>query len=577
MRLSHRRLAATLSLVVTLPLISVSTAAEAGAEAAPEAGTPSWSLPPGPLPLGPGTLTETRVEQQLAPGVTLTTITRGYNDTAREYWTIGVNIPVGPVMPAPDPSAPQGAIGPLDKANAVAQQLRDAPAVAQEMASRGWQPRIEPVDYAEGYPGGLIGYTLRIGRYATKPAASDPLLVALAAAQFRAFTVYTGQDGRPENTGPWVVRVLSVDPKRFDGRIRATVGDWVSGRETTTDMARKAGALYAMNGGFFTISPADGTPGVPAGLSVVDGTVLTAATNGRYALVLGNDGEKTRIAPLWSRYTIRFGAATHLVDALNRVPGVVRNCGGTGGDAPTQRPVHDFTCTDPDELVVLTPEYGTTPAAGAGVEALVDHSGTVTAVRPRTGASVPAGYRLVQATGVDATWLASHAAVGSRMHLETTVTDDAGQRIEFGRTDSVVNGGPLLVSDGRIAVNPVADGLVHEDPALNLPASGLGAAFGYAWFIRDNPRSGLGVDSSGRLLFVQVDGRQDTYSQGLSIMAYAQVMRALGAVDAINLDGGGSSATVVNGQLVSSPSDLDPQGRPVERQNGDAIVLVPRG
>ncbi len=95
MRLTRRRLAATLALAVTLPLISVTTAAEAS--------TPSWSLPPGPLPLGPANLTETRTEQRLAPGVTLTTITRGYNDSAHEYWTIGVNIPVGPVKPDPDP------------------------------------------------------------------------------------------------------------------------------------------------------------------------------------------------------------------------------------------------------------------------------------------------------------------------------------------------------------------------------------------------------------------------------------------------------------------------------------------
>ncbi len=117
MRLTRRRLAATLALAVTLPLISVTTAAEAS--------TPSWSLPPGPLPLGPANLTETRTEQRLAPGVTLTTITRGYNDSAHEYWTIGVNIPVGPVKPDPDPDA-------LDKANAVAEQLRETPSVAQD-------------------------------------------------------------------------------------------------------------------------------------------------------------------------------------------------------------------------------------------------------------------------------------------------------------------------------------------------------------------------------------------------------------------------------------------------------------
>ncbi len=52
-------------------------------------------------------------------------------------------------------------------------------------------------------------------------------------------------------------------------------------------------------------------------------------------------------------------------------------------------------------------------------------------------------------------------------------------------------------------------------------------------------------------------------------------MKSLGSVEAINLDGGGSSATVINGKLVSSPSDKDSAGNPLERKDGDAIVVVP--
>jgi hypothetical protein len=369
--------------------------------------------------------------------------------------------------------------------------------------------------------------------------------------------------------------VLTLDPRVFHGHVSSTVGDAVSGQETTSAMARKAGALYAVNGGFFTISPLDGTPGVPAGLSVVSGDVLTTATNGRVALVLGEGGLRTRIARLNSRYTIRFGAAAHLLDGLNRPPGVIRNCGGVGGDTPTQRPVQDFTCTDPDEVVALTPRYGAMPPAGPGVEAVVGPNGRVTALRPRTGAAVPPGDTLVQAIGADAIWLAAHATPGTRMVLDTTVVDEQGRPVHFGPLDSVVNGGPQLLAGGQIAVNPGPDGLAHEDPALGLPDSALGAGFAYGWLVRDNPRTGLGVDAQGRLLFVQADGRQAALSQGLSILAFAEVMRALGAVDAINFDGGGSSATVVNGQLISSPSDVDKNGNPMERLDGEAIVVVP--
>jgi exopolysaccharide biosynthesis protein len=46
-------------------------------------------------------------------------------------------------------------------------------------------------------------------------------------------------------------------------------------------------------------------------------------------------------------------------------------------------------------------------------------------------------------------------------------------------------------------------------------------------------------------------------------------MRALGARNALNLDGGGSSAMVVDGRLVNRPSDG------AERAVSDAIVVSP--
>jgi hypothetical protein len=464
--------------------------------------------------------------------------------------------------------------------------LLDDPAVAQEMHSRGWQPRVEPVDYAPAlvdYAGGLVGYTLRVGQYPGKPDKTDSLFQAMSDAGFRPFAVHTGQDGRPGSTGPWVVRVLVVDFGAFGGRVRSTVGDWVSGQQTTSAMARAAGASYAINGGFFTINPADGTPGVPAGLSVIGGRTMTAATNGRTALVLGDYGRHTRVAPLWSRHAVSFvvedsdearSGGWHPVDGLNRPPGLIRDCGGVGDDTPTERPVHDFTCTDSDETVVFTPEYGLAPPSGPGVEVVVDRKGIVVAVRSRDGVAVPAGYRVVSATGADARWLAAHASIGARMRLRSDVVDEAGDSLHLDRRDYVVNGGPRLVADGRIAVNPRTDGLLHEDPRLNLPPSALGASFGYAWFLREHPRSAVGIDAKGRLIFVQADGRQEQYSQGLTIKELADVMASLGAVDAINLDGGGSSATVVNGELVSTPSDVNSQGDHVERADGDAIVVT---
>jgi len=50
-----------------------------------------------------------------------------------------------------------------------------------------------------------------------------------------------------------------------------------------------------------------------------------------------------------------------------------------------------------------------------------------------------------------------------------------------------------------------------------------------------------------------VDGRQ-TVSRGVSLEELAQLMLDVGAVEALNLDGGGSSTLVVNGVLLNRPT-----------------------
>jgi ABC-type multidrug transport system ATPase subunit len=60
-----------------------------------------------------------------------------------------------------------------------------------------------------------------------------------------------------------------------------------------------------------------------------------------------------------------------------------------------------------------------------------------------------------------------------------------------------------------------------------------------------HPRSILGVNAAGdRLWLVTIDGRQKGYSEGASFAESALILQALGAANAINLDGGGSTALV---------------------------------
>ena len=83
-----------------------------------------------------------------------------------------------------------------------------------------------------------------------------------------------------------------------------------------------------------------------------------------------------------------------------------------------------------------------------------------------------------------------------------------------------------------------------------------------------HPRTAVGIMADGRVLLVVVDGRS-LRSGGASIVGLANLMRSLGAVDALNLDGGGSSTMVVNGRVVNSPSDGH------ERAVTSALVVLP--
>ncbi|GIV61526.1 MAG: hypothetical protein KatS3mg044_0392 [Rhodothermaceae bacterium] len=67
-----------------------------------------------------------------------------------------------------------------------------------------------------------------------------------------------------------------------------------------------------------------------------------------------------------------------------------------------------------------------------------------------------------------------------------------------------------------------------------------------------HPRTAVGRTAEGDLLILVVDGRQ-LESRGVNLEELARLMHSLGAVDAINLDGGGSVSLVVRGRLINRP------------------------
>ncbi|WP_327257189.1 phosphodiester glycosidase family protein [Streptomyces sp. NBC_01244] len=504
-------------------LAALGAAPETGAVGRPTAAPrPVEGVAPEPSTLP---LPESKQSTVIAPGVTQTSIVLGRTD-ADDVWTVHVNQPLTADLPYSQATA---ALGPKERADRVAAALR----------AKGLQPRVERVlipAFADR-PAGTLGWTVRIGRYADQRAATAAL-AQVRAAGFAGDTRYTAQDGTDAGALQRVF-VLQVDFKRFTGRLASDFGPSIDVPEKLPDLAAAAGALAGINAQWFGA-------GAPLGLYVKDGRLLGAATQGRGGFRITNGGRQLDVDTYTTRITVRAGGSTREIDGVNRIPGEIWNCGGVGGDQPTQRPQHDFKCTDESELVRFTPEWST-PPTGAGAEVVLDRDDRVTAVHHTRGAKPPAGGSTLQAIGESAEWLVSHARPGARLGITQRVLDGAGHDVPLTPDTTILQIGPTLVRDGRIAVNALADGIIRE---------GDDQTFTYNWVVRGNPRSMIGVDGQGRLLLVVVDGRRAGWSEGLGVAAAAKLMKSLGAREALNLDGGGSSVMVTAGSgIVNRPSD----------------------
>ncbi|MET9348023.1 phosphodiester glycosidase family protein [Streptomyces termitum] len=363
--------------------------------------------------------------------------------------------------------------------------------------------------------------------------------------------------------GPVRIAVLRIAP---DARARITGahGANMAVTQTVRQAARRAGALAAVNASYFDIKGGkafSGYPGDPVGLYVEDGRVLSEARDDGAALLLGR-----RDGRLWARITQvatpgRVTAADgteRRLDGVDRVAGRLRPCRGTDRDRleaegrSWREDPRTGLCADPDEIVEFTPSWGVdTPQGRRGsVEALLDADGTVRRLRSPAGGPVPKDGRTLYGTGEGADWLREHAGPGTAPSLAMPLTDLSGTDLTAG-VETAVGGGRRLLDGGRVALGP------RDLAATDRP-----------------PRTLAGVTADGSVLLVTVDGRDPGGSEGATLSEAAGLLRSLGAVDAVNLDGGGSTTMVVDGELRNRPREAvgDPVG---ERRVATVLAVLP--
>jgi hypothetical protein len=278
----------------------------------------------------------------------------------------------------------------------------------------------------------------------------------------------------------------------------------LAGIASLLQTARQTGVAAAINGGFFNRNNQ-----FPLGAIRRDGRWLSGPILGRGAIAWNTTGEtamgrltlqETIITPSGQRLPL-----THLNSAYVQT-GIARYTSEWGA---TYVPFADneILVTVQNNQVVSQQPVAT--AAGA------------------TPVRIPQnGYLLVVRSNQTA---ATQLSPGATLRLETTVTP-----AEFNRYPQIIAAGPLLVQNRQLVLDATAE------------------KFSDAFARELASRSAIGRSSDGTLLLVAVHNRLD--GNGVSLSEIAQLMQQLGAIDALNLDGGSSTTLYLGGQILDRPA-----------------------
>lgn len=324
------------------------------------------------------------------------------------------------------------------------------------------------------------------------------------------------------------VQVVTADLARY-GVKTVLAGGRVGRVESLEGMARRHGAAAAINGGYFNAYAAD-LPRLPFGTLIVDGRVAHLGNYGS-SLAVTAEGE-VRIRSAKPEFKGYVGVqVAHPWDEWRK------NWWTTY--------VNRIAAADGSEVVIHTPDaFGDTTGSAAGTQVVVKAGRVAWPVRGEPAFIPPDGF-VIQLTGENEAKLADRFQTGTEVRYSVGFTDRwTGERLPWDGAAQMVTAGPELVRDGKVAVTPES-----------VRAEGFSEAKITTMSI---PRSAVGVTADGRLLLVTVPSAT-VYEMG-------EVMAALGAREAMCLDGGASSGLWVGGRYVTRPG----------RELSNALVLVPR-
>ena len=312
------------------------------------------------------------------------------------------------------------------------------------------------------------------------------------------------------SAGPVRAHLLEVDFKAGYALRPVLSNDSVAGIEALSEMAARSQAVAMINGPYYMRS------GEILGLLKIDQTLVSTPDTPRTSFGVLPDGKIIFDSPAFTGHVELPDKTRIPIDGVNR---------GRGES----------------ELILYNTYYAYwTLTAGGGREFLV-RDGRIVDIR-NDNSVISEGTVVLSASGRQA-WLMADLKIGDPLKIVQTLGP------VWDKVTQAVGAGPCLVKNGEIYMTT------------------LGEEFGSDVAGGRAPRTALGITKDGKALLVVVDGRSRS-SVGYTLLELARFMLEQGAVEAMNLDGGGSSQMIIGSQIVNTPSD----GR--ERRLGAGIAVV---
>ncbi len=305
-----------------------------------------------------------------------------------------------------------------------------------------------------------------------------------------------------------IVRADLTEPHLKFNVLRNAQG--VSFMQTTLASAKENDTVAAINADFFAAKRGQAGRGSPVGMEVIDGELHSTSATAEAMNVL---------------YEIKEDSTLHLNNFSFEITVTAPN-----GVSEKVSAVNKYD--DMNGLVMYTDAWNNLSlgASGPVQEIVVDDKGKVIDKRwDSEPAEIPKGGYILTSNLTKNTFIDDNLQVGDEVTLEITTLPD------YNKIENAVGGGAIILADGKV------------------PSSFSHNISGY------QPRSAVGIDETGKIItLVAVDGRRSE-AKGMTQTQLGYLMAELGCYNALNLDGGGSTALVVkedNEQKVTNtPSD----------------------